>query len=111
VRRIARLALQTHGYTVLEARDGEDALRVSEEHEGSIHLLISDLVMPRLGGWELAAALQERRPGLKVLFMSGYSDDAGLRHGLTHHQVAYLQKPFSPLGLARKVRAVLAGES
>jgi hypothetical protein len=109
VRRIARLALQAHGYTVLIARDGEDALRVAAEHEGAIHLLLSDLVMPRLGGWELATALQDRRPGVRVLFMSGYTEDEGIRHRLMDERVAYLQKPFSPLALARKVRAVLDG--
>jgi hypothetical protein len=107
VRGIALLALQTHGYKVLTAIDGNDALRVAGKHQGTIDLLVTDLVMPGMSGRQLADTLQQRHPGLKVLFMSGYTDDAVIRHGLVHEEVAFLQKPFSPLDLARKVRAVL----
>ena len=107
VRRITRLTLQKYGYSVLEAPCGADAIRLSEGHGGTIHLLITDVVMPGTGGRDVAAAIRTQRPETKVLFMSGYTDDAVVRHGIIEAKDAFLQKPFTPLPLACKVRAVL----
>jgi PAS domain S-box-containing protein len=107
VRRLARLALEMQGYTILEASSGAEAVRVSDQHRGTIHILVTDVVMPGMGGREVSESLRLRRPGLKVLFASGYTDDAVVRHGIVQATDAFLQKPFTPLGLARKVREVL----
>jgi PAS domain S-box-containing protein len=107
VRTLSRLILQASGYTVLEARDGQEGVWVAQQHPGPIHLLVTDLVMPRMSGWRLADVLTEARPRLRVLFLSGYTEAALLRHGVPAAGVALLQKPFSPIGLARKVREVL----
>jgi PAS domain S-box-containing protein len=107
VRRLAARVLRAAGYRVLEAADGEEALRVAAAHEGPIHILVSDVVMPRLGGRALAESLVALRPACRVLFLSGYTDDAVLRHGVREAEYAFLQKPFRPLELAEKVRAVL----
>ncbi len=109
VRAMTRMALQVNGYTLLEAEDGVEALRLCERHAGPIHLLVSDVVMPRMGGRELAARLTPLRPEMRVIFVSGYTDDAVVRHGIRQAEVAFLQKPFSPDTLRRKVRAVLDG--
>ncbi|MCI0702738.1 MAG: ATP-binding protein, partial [Planctomycetia bacterium] len=109
VRKFGRLALETQGYTVLEAAGGEEALRIAERHAGPIHLLVTDVVMPRMGGREVAEAVRARHAGLKVLYVSGYTDDAVVRHGIVDETDAFLQKPFTPLALARKVRMVLDG--
>ncbi|HYT92649.1 MAG TPA: response regulator [Gemmataceae bacterium] len=103
----SRAALQTLGYTILEARDGDEALQCFMSHAGPIHLLITDVVMPRMSGRRLADLLLASRPGLKVLFISGYTDDAVVRHGLLDAGVAFLQKPFTPSVLAQKVLHVL----
>ena len=107
VRRVARISIELQGYRVLSARDAADALRIAEGHKEPIHLLITDVVMPEMGGRELAEAIRTRRPGIRVLFMSGYTDEAVFQHGTIPPTEAFIQKPFSPLGLARKVRAVL----
>jgi two-component system cell cycle sensor histidine kinase/response regulator CckA len=107
VRALARYTLQIHGYTVLEASQGEKALRIAQEFEGSIHLLVTDVVMPVMGGRQLAEQLAAIRPGLKVLYLSGYTDDAVVRHGVLQAEAAFLQKPFTPGALAQKVRDVL----
>jgi PAS domain S-box-containing protein len=104
---LARLTLQTKGYTVLTARDGLDALEVAQRHEGPIHLLITDVVMPSMSGCELAQRLTFLKPGLKTLYMSGYAPDAILRRGVSEAGMAFLPKPFSPAALAKKVREVL----
>jgi CheY-like chemotaxis protein len=109
VRRLARIALEAQGYTVLEAATAADAARAAEVHAGPIHLLLTDVVMPDRGGRDLADAVRALRPGVKVLYMSGYTDDAVLRHGVLKATGAFLQKPFTPLRLARQVRAVLDG--
>ena len=111
VRTLAREVLQTAGYTVLEASGGAAALQVCEEYTGPIHLLVSDVVMPGMGGRELADRLTAQRPEVKVLFLSGYADDAVVRHGVLASQVAFLQKPFTVLALARKVREVLTARA
>jgi CheY-like chemotaxis protein len=107
VRKITKLTLQSLGYTVLEAANGEEAFRVCERHLKPIQLLITDVVMPQLGGREVAERLSASRPGIKVLFLSGYTDDAVVRHGILTAEVAFMQKPFTALSLARKVREVL----
>ncbi|MBN9522360.1 PAS domain S-box protein [bacterium] len=107
VRELAARVLRTKGYHVVEAADGAAALATAARHPGPIDLLVTDVVMPRLGGRELAARLAETRPGLRVLYLSGYTDDAVVRHGVTEAQVAFLQKPFGPDALAGKVREVL----
>lgn len=99
--------LQAQGYQVLEAEDGADALKRAREHKGPVDLLLTDVVMPRLGGRELAEELAALRPDMKVLFMSGYTDDEIVRHGVLRAQTAFIQKPFAPSELARKVREVL----
>ncbi|HET7321654.1 MAG TPA: ATP-binding protein, partial [Longimicrobiaceae bacterium] len=96
VRVLARRGLEHAGYRVLEADGGEAALALAEEHDGPIHLLLSDVVMPGIGGRELAERLQERREGVAVLFMSGYTDDAILRHGMLNEGTPFLEKPFTP---------------
>jgi two-component system cell cycle sensor histidine kinase/response regulator CckA len=108
VRRLGRLGLEAQGYTVLEAQDGAEAVRLAELHP-SIHLLVTDLVMPGMSGKELAVAVRTRHPNVKVLYASGYTDEAVVRHGIVAANDAFLQKPFSPLALARKVRAVIDG--
>jgi DNA-binding response OmpR family regulator len=92
---------------VLEAADGDEALAVAARQPGPIHLLVTDVVMPRRSGRELAERLREARPGIKVLYMSGYTDDTVIRHGLEEAEHALLQKPFSGAALATKVREVL----
>jgi hypothetical protein len=95
------------GYTVLSAESGQRALAISQQHAGAIDLLVSDVVMPRMSGGELSQLLEAQRPQLKTVFMSGYSDDAVVRHGVTEAGVLFLQKPFSLSLLARKVRTAL----
>ncbi len=107
VRQVARLALESFGYKVIEAANSRDALSAAEMALDPIDLVLTDIVMPGMSGRQLAESLQKRCPGLKVLFMSGYTDDAVVRHGVTAAAAAYLHKPFPPLDLARKVREVL----
>ncbi len=112
VRGLAILILQARGYTVFAASDGKEGLRIAENQKKPFDLLITDVVMPKMGGHELAELLRPRFPRMKMLFVSGYTDDAMIRHGILHDEVAFLQKPFSPLTLAKKVREVLdAGET
>ena len=107
VRAVTRQMLARYGYTVLEAADGVAALEVAAGFNGPIHLLLTDVVMPDLNGRDLAAQLQALRPDMKVVYMSGYTDDAVVRHGILEEGIAYLQKPFTPASLARKVRLAL----
>jgi CheY-like chemotaxis protein len=95
------------GYTVLEANSGRQALSIASQHEGAIDLLITDLVMPKMSGRELSQMLGSLRPDLKTIYMSGYTDDAVVRHGISELGVTFLQKPFSLGTLARKVRDTL----
>ena len=107
VRAVTREMLRRAGYHVLEAADGRAALQVAATHQGPLHLLLTDVVMPDLSGRDLAERLTEVRPDVKVIFMSGYTDDAVVRHGILREGIAYLQKPFTPRSLSAKVRSVL----
>ncbi len=107
VRAIVRSALRRQGYEVLDASAGEEALAIAAAHPGTIHLLLTDVVMPLMSGPELAKRVAARVPGIRVLCMSGYSDDSVLRHELRQAGVAFLQKPITPSLLAAKVREVL----
>ena len=105
VRGLVRQTLENNGYAVLEARSGPEALQISERHKGPIHLMVTDMVMPRMSGTELAEALSRTRPQMKVLFVSGYTDT--LRPGGQRESLNFLQKPFSPKVLTHKIREVL----
>jgi signal transduction histidine kinase len=107
LRLLARRILQSRGYTVLEARDGEQALAICGQPATRIDLVATDAVMPKMNGRVLAERLATLRPRLRVLFMSGYTDDDMLRRGIMDPRMAFLQKPFTPEGLAKKVREVL----
>jgi PAS domain S-box-containing protein len=109
VESVARAILSRHGYTVLSAASGEAALRTLESDGRPIDLLLTDVVMPSMSGPDLARRVQSNRPEVAVLYMSGYTDDAIVRHGVLEHGVAFIQKPFTPEGLLRKVREVLDG--
>jgi two-component system, cell cycle sensor histidine kinase and response regulator CckA len=108
VRKLATGILRKTGYSVLEAANGPDALAVAAGFTGSIDLLITDVLMPSMTGRELAQRLEQARPGLKLLYMSGYSGDLIAREGVEAGTVAYLAKPFAPSELAAKVREVLS---
>ncbi len=107
VRNLVRTVLRNEGYTILEAAHGHQALAIAQQHPGIIDLLVTDVVMPQMSGRELAEQLSQLRRQIKVLFISGYTDDAVVRHGLLMARVELLSKPFSPLKLAAKVREVL----
>jgi two-component system cell cycle sensor histidine kinase/response regulator CckA len=109
VRRLACKSLAKAGYRVLEARSGAHALEQDSLHSGPVDLLLSDVVMPQMGGRQLAEAMRGRRPGIRVLFMSGYTENSIVHHGILDQGVFFLQKPFTPELLARKVREVLDG--
>jgi PAS domain S-box-containing protein len=111
VRALARQILSRCGYTVVEATDGQQALALASAHSGTIALLVTDVVMPHLGGRALADQLTAVRPKCKVLFLSGYARDAVNRRGELDTGHAFLQKPFTPAALAQKVRSVLDGRS
>jgi two-component system cell cycle sensor histidine kinase/response regulator CckA len=107
VRTLASVILQSSGYKVLESRSPEDALRIGEQCKEPIDLLLTDMVMPRMSGRQVAEHLASLRPALRVIFMSGYTDNALVHDGALEARSAFLQKPFTPLALARKVREVL----
>jgi PAS domain S-box-containing protein len=107
VREVVREILEMSGYEVLEARQGAEALEISGRHPGPVHLMVTDVVMPEMSGRELAQRLARLRPDMRVLYMSGYTDDAIVRHGVLDEGMAFIAKPFTPNALAAKVRAVL----
>ncbi|HEX2757759.1 MAG TPA: PAS domain S-box protein, partial [Thermoanaerobaculia bacterium] len=107
VRRLSRTILEAQGYTVLEAASGDEALEIARSHAGEIHLVATDVIMPGMSGRVLWDQLRVLRPKSRVLFMSGYTDDAIARHGVLEPGIAFLQKPFTPFSLAQKVREVL----
>ena len=108
VRRPVRRILEAKGFTVLEAADGEEALAIAARHDGGIDLLLTDVVMPNLGGAELARRLRALRPGIRVLFMTGYSAEAVATHGVLAPDSSLLQKPFTAEELMRRVDEALA---
>jgi two-component system cell cycle sensor histidine kinase/response regulator CckA len=107
VREMTREILQESGYRVIEAKHGHEALLVAEQYNGPIHLMLSDVVMPQMSGRELAEQLSPLRREMKVLYMSGYTDDAIVHHGVLDEGMAFIEKPFTPNALARKLREVL----
>jgi two-component system, cell cycle sensor histidine kinase and response regulator CckA len=107
VRDLAREVLQYYGYMVITAENGEDGLRVCREFAGQIDLVLTDLVMPRMSGRELAEQLAVERPGMRVFYMSGFTDDAIVRHGLLEEDIAFIHKPFTPESLATKIMELL----
>jgi DNA-binding response OmpR family regulator len=109
VRNVASSILEIQGYTVLLAETGAETVRIMSEHPGPIHLLLTDVVMPDFGGRALAEVVRGLRPGLRVMYMSGYTDDAVVRSGVESSRDCFIQKPFTPLTLARRVREVLDG--
>ena len=107
MRKLAGRVLGKAGYTILAAEDAEAALEYARDYSGVIHLVVTDVVMPRVSGSALIEELTSIRPGVKVLYMSGYTDDAVVHRGALEPGTSFIQKPFSPSGLARKVREVL----
>jgi two-component system, cell cycle sensor histidine kinase and response regulator CckA len=107
VRAVAERALGRFGYRVLAAARGEEAVRIAEDHDGVIDLLLTDIMMPGMNGVEVAASVTERRPGIRVFFMSGFADQDLVRQGLLQPGTHFLQKPFTPQELAIRIRKVL----
>jgi DNA-binding NtrC family response regulator len=110
VRVIALNILRRQGYQVISAQNAGEALLICERHPGAIDLLLTDVVMPQMSGPELAKRLGQTRPDMRVLCMSGYTDDSIVRHGVLETGVAFVQKPITPALLSRKVREVLDGD-
>jgi DNA-binding NtrC family response regulator len=100
--------LRKNGYTVLEARNGIEALQVAKHHDGPIHLLMTDVVMPKMGGWKLAERLITLRPALAVVYLSGYSEYSAASDDSSKWRASFVQKPFAMDALARKIREVLS---
>ena len=103
--------LEKRGYRILETSNGDDALLACDRRKSPIHLMLADIVMPGMSGSELAKLLIPLYPEIKILYMSGYTDNAIVRHGVLEKGVNYIQKPFTMEGLARKVREVLDKDS
>jgi CheY-like chemotaxis protein len=107
VRKLAVQILQRQGYEVMEAPQGGDALLICEQHQNSVHLMLTDVVMPGMSSHQLAKRLKSLQPEMKVLYMSGYTDNTIVQHGALAEKVDYISKPFTVDALARKVREVL----
>jgi CheY-like chemotaxis protein len=111
LRSIARAFLEGKGYTILEAQSGQEAVEIARQHRGQIHLLLTDVIMPGMSGRELAEALAGSRAGIKLLYMSGYTDELVKQHGILNPGLQLLEKPFTRESLLSRVRAVLDGKS
>jgi len=111
VRRLSVQILKRQGYKVLEASCGNDALVLSKEHKEPIHIMLTDVVMPRMSGPELASQLRPTHPTMKVLYMSGYTDNTIVNHGVLEEGINYIQKPFTVDSLTKRVREVLDKDS
>ncbi|MDB5390320.1 MAG: Blue-light-activated protein [Planctomycetaceae bacterium] len=109
VRALAKITLEAQGFKVLVAGNGVAALQLLKDQPEQIHLLLTDVVMPEMAGRQLAESMRILQPGIRILYMSGYTDDAIVHHGIVQATDAFIQKPFTPLGLARKARSVLDG--
>ena len=107
VRKLASRILRTRGHSVLEAASGAEALVVARAWHGRIHLLVTDVEMPEMSGWELARRLQDERPGLETLYISGYGENAAGPQGLVDKKIHFLQKPFEAGALVETVRKLL----
>jgi PAS domain S-box-containing protein len=107
VRSLIHLALESAGYKVLEMEDAQSALATCTNYDGPIHLLLTDVVMPQMSGPVVAEKVATLRPGIKILYMSGYTDDAVVHHGVLSQDMPFIQKPFSPVALRKKIRDVL----
>jgi CheY-like chemotaxis protein len=110
VRSLVMEVLESRGYRVLEAESGHEAIELCKKYDGSIDMLLTDVIMPGMSGRELRQNLAGLCPDIKVLFMSGYTDDAIVRHRIHESDMPFLQKPFSPDALAQKVREILDGD-
>jgi CheY-like chemotaxis protein len=111
VRELVRETLCSKGYTVMEASDGVSGMKVAETYQGKIDILVTDVVMPGMSGRDLAQRISASRPDIRVLYLSGYTEDAIIHEGVLDPGTAFLQKPFTLQALARKVRDVLSGAS
>jgi len=107
---LIRRALESAGYRVLVTEDGDSALATCANHGGPIHLLLTDVVMPKMSGSKVAEKVAAMRPGIKVLFMSGYTNDAIVHHDILGHDMPFIQKPFAPVALRERIREVLDRE-
>ena len=110
VRHLLRDVLRRYGYTVLEAGNGPAAIEICKAHDGPIHLVVTDMVMPYMSGWEVADAVSALRPKARIIYMSGYIEQIVVEQRVLEAGVAFLGKPFTPETLGRKVREVLDGE-
>src|SRR6266404_3970320 len=107
VRKLSREILEMNGYRVLSAANGHEACQLCEAYDGEIHLVITDVVMPQMSGRELAERVLKERPEILILYMSGYTDEAIVRHGVLDDSMTFLRKPFTPDSFTRKVSALL----
>ena len=107
VRTLTRRILESHGYRILEVRDGQEALEIAERHVGPLHFLLTDVVMPKMSGKELAQHLRKCRPEARVLYMSGYSENLVSHQGILDADVALIEKPFAEESLLQRIRTIL----
>jgi len=109
VRGLIDKTLERYGYSVLMAASGKEAVELARSYRDDIHLLLTDVVMPGMPGKDVSEAVEALRPGIRIIYMSGYTDETITRHGILPNGTNFLQKPISPAGLVKKVREVLDG--